>query len=91
MNIEVNDKDKITMTQTGLLESRNGKVVHVCFERQANGKTDYAEIVLPSRSVVNSRGFEDGELAQLRLYLKDQEKNILRSAKQINHDLIFNF
>lgn len=89
--MEISNQDKITMTQTGLLDGKNGKVVHVCFERKLGDRTDYAEIVLPSRRVVNSNGFEEGELAQLRLYLKDQEKNILKSAKQINHDLIYNF
>ena len=45
--------------------------------------------MLPSRSVVRSEGFEEGELAQLQLYLKGQEKDIVKTAKQIDHDLIF--
>ncbi|MDE6984388.1 MAG: hypothetical protein K2O99_07625, partial [Lachnospiraceae bacterium] len=77
------------MTHTGLLPGKSGKVIHVCFERKTDAGDDYAEIVLPSRSVVNSRGFDEGELAQLQLYLKDQEKSIIKNAKQINHDLIF--
>ena len=81
--------EKITMTHTGLLAGKKGKVIHVCFERKTNGGSDYAEIVLPSRKVVNSRGFDDGELAQLGLYLKGREKSIIKNAKQINHDLIF--
>lgn len=89
MDIRINDSNKITMTHTGLLPGKSGKVIHVCFERKASDRDDYAEIVLPSRKVVNSRGFDDGELAQLQLYLKEQEKSIIQNAKQINHDLIF--
>lgn len=89
MDIKINDGDKVTMTHTGLLPGKSGKVIHVCFERKINDRDDYAEIVLPSRTVVNSRGFDEGELAQLQLYLKEQEKSIIQNAKQINHDLIY--
>lgn len=89
MDIKINDGDKVTMTHTGLLPGKSGKVIHVCFERKMDDRDDYAEIVLPSRKVVNSRGFDEGELAQLQLYLKEQEKSIIQNAKQINHDLIF--
>ena len=89
MELKINDYDKITMTHTGLLPGKSGKVIHVCFERKTDDRNDYAEIILPSRNVVNSRGFDEGELAQLQLYLKEQEESIIRNAKQINHDLIF--
>ncbi|MDE7267045.1 MAG: hypothetical protein K2N89_06240 [Lachnospiraceae bacterium] len=89
MKININDAEKITMTHTGLLPGKKGKVIHVCFERNTQKRKDYAEIVLPSRKVVNSKGFDEGELAQLCLYLKGQEKTIIKNAKQINHDLIF--
>ncbi len=89
MDIKINDSGRITMTHTGLLPGKKGKVIHVCFERRTDDRDDYAEIVLPARTVVNSRGFDEGELAQLQLYLKEQEKNIIQNAKQINHDLIF--
>lgn len=89
MNLQITDNDKITMTHTGLLPGKKGKVIHVCFERKANNRNDYAEIVLPGRNVVNARGFDEGELAQLRLYLKEQEKDIIKNAKQLDHDLIF--
>ena len=36
-----------------------------------------------------SKGFDEGELAWLQLYLKDKEKKIIKNAKQLNHDLIF--
>lgn len=89
MDIKINDGDKITMTHTGLLPGKNGKVIHVSFERRTDDRDDYAEIVLPSRSVVHSKGFDEGEIAQLQLYLKEQEKSIIKNAKQINHDLIY--
>lgn len=89
MDIKINDSDKITMTHTGLLAGKSGKVIHVCFERKTTQRDDYAEIVLPSRNVVNVRGFDEGEIAQLQLYLKEQEKSIIKNAKQINHDLIY--
>ena len=83
MDIRINDSDRITMTHTGLLPGKKGKVIHVCFERKTEDRNDYAEIVLPSRTVVNSKGFDEGELAQLQLYLKEQEKSIIKNAKQI--------
>ena len=86
MDIKINDSDKITMTHTGLLAGKSGKVIHVCFERKTADRDDYAEIMLPSR---NARGFDEGEIAQLQLYLKEQEKSIIKNAKQINHDLIY--
>ena len=70
MDIKINDGDKVTMTHTGLLPGKSGKVIHVCFERKMDGRDDYAEIVL-------------------QLYLKEQEKSIIKNAKQINHDLIY--
>lgn len=88
-DIKLKDADKITMTHTGLIAGKKGKVIHVSFERKVGNKRDYAELLLPSRRVVKSEGFEEGELAQLQLYLKGQEKDIVKNAKQINHDLIF--
>lgn len=89
MNFQIKDADKIVMTHTGLIPGKKGKVIHVSFERKLDNRRDYAEIVLPSRKVVRSEGFDEGELAQLRLYLKGQEKRIVKDARQINHDLIF--
>ncbi len=89
MDFQIKDADKIVMTHTGLIPGKKGKVIHVSFERKLDNRRDYAEIVLPSRKVVRSEGFDEGELAQLRLYLKGQEKRIVKDAKQINHDLIF--
>lgn len=89
MNYTFRDPDKLTMTYTGLLPGKKGKIILVSFERKTNNGTDYAEIQLPSRKILNSKGFDEGELAQLQIYLKGQEKEIIRNAKQINHDLIY--
>jgi hypothetical protein len=88
MDLKLND-EKITMTHTGMVPGKKGKVIHVCFERKKNNGNDYAEIILPSRKVISSKGFDEGEIEQLKLYLKQQEKTIIQNAKQINHDLIF--
>lgn len=90
MNYTLKDPDKITMTHTGLIQGKKGKVIHVCFERKSNTGNDYAELILPSRNILNSKGFDEGELAQLQLFLKTQEKEIINAAKQINHDIIYN-
>lgn len=79
----------VTMTHTGLIQGKKGKVIHVSFERKTDTGRDYAEFMLPSRKLLNNQGFDEGEVAQLQLYLKDQEKQIIREAKQINHDMIF--
>lgn len=89
MDFDIKNADKIVMTHTGLLPGKKGKVIHVCFERKHDNRRDYAELILPSRNVVRAEGFDEGELAQLRLYLKGQERQIVKEAKQINHDLIF--
>ncbi|MBE5875439.1 MAG: hypothetical protein E7290_00975 [Lachnospiraceae bacterium] len=79
----------VTMTHTGLIPGKKGKVIHVSFERKTDSGRDYAEFQLPSRKLLHNEGFDEGELAQLQLYLKGQEKQIIRDAKQINHDMIF--
>lgn len=89
MNDTLRDADKITMTYTGLLPGKKGKVIHVSFERKTERGNDYAELVLPSRKVLNAKGFDEGELAQLQIFLKGQEKEIIKNAKQINHDVIY--
>lgn len=88
--LNINNAEKITMTHTGLIAGKNGKFIHVCFERDDDKKKSYAEIVLPGRKVLKNDGFEEGEIAQLQVFLKDKEKEIVNRAKQINHDLIFN-
>ena len=89
MNLSIRDADKIVMTHTGLLQGKKGKIIHVCFERNISNKKDFVEIQLPSRKVIRSEGFDEGEIAQLKIYLKEQEKNIVKTAKQINRDLIY--
>ena len=89
MNSTLRDSDKITMTHTGLLPGKKGKLIHVSFERNTEHGKDYAELVLPSRNVLSSKGFDEEELVQLQFYLKTQEKDIIANAKQINHDMIF--
>jgi hypothetical protein len=81
--------ENITMTHTGLIPGKKGKVIHVCFERKRDNGNDYAEIILPSRKVLSSKGFDEGEIEQLRLYLKQQEETIKKNAKQIDHNIIF--
>ena len=89
MDFGIRDADKIVMTHTGLIQGKKGKIIHVCFERNIGNKKDFIEIQLPSRKILHSQGFDEGEIAQLKLYLKEQEKNIVKTAKQINRDLIF--
>ena len=53
MNNTLRDPDKITMTHTGLLPGKKGKLIHVSFERKTERGRDFAELVLPSRNVAN--------------------------------------
>ena len=89
MNNTLRDPDKITMTHTGLLPGKKGKLIHVSFERKTERGRDYAELVLRGGGGGGGGGGDDGELVQLQLYLKSQEKDIIQNAKQINHDMIF--
>lgn len=79
----------VTMTHTGLIPGKKGKVIHVSFEQKTDTGRNYAEFQLPSRKLLKNEGFDEGEIAQLQLYLKGQEKQIIHDAKQINHDMIF--
>ena len=55
MNNTLRDPDKITMTHTGLLPGKKGKLIHVSFERKTERGRDFAELVLPSRNVLSSK------------------------------------
>lgn len=81
--------ENITMTQSGLIPGKKGKIVHVSFERANGLKKDFAELVMPSGRVLSNQGFLEEEIAQMRIYLKAHKHEIFVTAKQINHDMIF--
>ena len=46
MNNTLRDPDKITMTHTGLLPGKKGKLIHVSFERKTERGRDFAEAAM---------------------------------------------
>lgn len=73
--------DDISLTYTGIMKQGDAKVVKVRFAR--NGEKDFAEGVIPGGKIEKSQGFSDKELASLRFYLKANEKDLIRKAKEI--------
>lgn len=73
-------QDEVTFTHSSIL-SREGKpYVSVRFERGS----DMAEGGVPSCSITESKGFSREEVLQLEEYLKENARDILKSAKNIS-------
>ena len=85
---ELQNADKIKMTHTGLIPGKNGKVIHVIFERETPEKRSYAELVLPSRKVLKNEGFEEEHIGISDVRI---EKEILirclKSHKKIDKNI----
>lgn len=73
--------EEVRMTYSGVVPQKGGgRIVHVVFER---GK-DIAEGIVPPGKIVKSSGFTEEEVAQLKIYLKQQEAEILAKAKEVH-------
>ena len=73
--------EEMRMTYSGVVPQKGGgRIVHVVFER---GK-DIAGGVVPPGRIEKSSGFTEEEVAQLKIYLKQQEAEILAKAKEVH-------
>lgn len=79
----VSNSENITMTYSSLLMKEGKKAICVRFERNSNGKTDYAEATLPNHIIERQNGFSEEEISQLEFYLKVNKDEILKNSKKI--------
>ncbi len=73
--------NEVSMTYTGIMKKGDEKIVRVRFTR--NGDKDFAECIVPGGKIESSKGFSQKELASLRFYLKANEDEIYKKAKEI--------
>lgn len=75
---------EMKFTYTGILHDKNGeKLVRVCFERQKEGKRQFAEGTVPAGKIDSSFGFSEEEIAKLEEYLKENSAEIMLRAREI--------
>lgn len=77
--IMMEQKDEVTFTHSSLLSKEGKPYVSVRFERGE----DMAEGSVPACVIVTSSGFSKEEVVQLEGYLKQNARDILKSAKNI--------
>jgi len=63
--------NSIVLTHSDMEDTALGRRVRVYFERPNNSEFDFAEGELPSAEFSKSFGFSQGELLQLKRYLKN--------------------
>lgn len=73
--------EDVSLTYTGIMKKGDEKIVRVRFTR--NGEKDFAEGIVPGGKIEKSKGFTEKELASLRFYLKANESEIYKKAKEI--------
>lgn len=73
--------EDVSLMYTGIMKKGDKKIVRVRFTR--NGEKDFAEGIVPGGKIENSKGFTEKELASLRFFLKANEDEIYKKAKEI--------
>lgn len=73
------NENEIKLTYSCLLPRGKEKIVRITFER-ANG---FAEGIVPDGKIEKQKGFQEEEVVQLELYLKQNKDQIMKKAKEI--------
>lgn len=81
----MNRSEEVTFTYSGVVRKDGKNAVCVRFERKRNGKTDYAEGLVPSCTITKQEGFSEEEQKGLINYLKENDEEIRKKAKELNH------
>lgn len=87
--MENHDNEQLKMTYSGIMRKNKEKVVHVRFERTVDGKTEFAEGILPDCLVEKSIGFTLEECKALEFYMKENCDSIFEQAQKINDDVFW--
>ncbi|PXV89462.1 hypothetical protein C8E03_106113 [Lachnotalea glycerini] len=74
-----NVNNELKMTHSCILSRGKEKIVRVTFESE----TAYAEGIVPSGIIEKQNGFTEDEVKQLELYLKLNQDDIMKKAKEI--------
>lgn len=77
--------EELTFTYSGVVAKDHRNAVCVRFERKRNGKTEYAEGLLPDAKITEQTGFSAEEIAGLEEYLRENSEDIRKKAKELNN------
>lgn len=82
----MDNNSEVSMTHSGVLHDKEGKAfVCVRFERKnEKGSIDEAEMRVPGGKVLKNAGFTEDEVSQIVAYLKENEEEIKKKAKEIS-------
>lgn len=81
--------EEMRMTYSSVMRKGKEKVVHIRFERVVDGKTEFAEGLLPEGLIEKSIGFTIEECKALEFYMKENCAQIFEQAQKINDDVFW--
>ncbi len=84
-----NKHEEMRMTYSSVMRKGKEKVVHIRFEREVDGKTEFAEGILPECLIEKSIGFTLEECKALEFYMKENCESIFEQAQKINDDVFW--
>lgn len=84
-----NNSEEMRMTYSSVMRKGKEKVVHIRFERETDGKTEFAEGLLPDCLIEKSIGFTLEECKALEFYMKENCESIFAQAQKINDDVFW--
>ena len=81
----MNRNEELTFTYSGIVNKDGRNAVCVRFERKRDGRTDFAEGLVPSCTITKQEGCTEEELEGLTAYLRENDQEIRRKAKELNN------
>ena len=84
-----NKNEELRMTHSSVMRKGKEKVVHIRFEREVDGKIEFAEGLLPACLIEKSIGFSLEECKALEFYMTEHCKEIFEQAQKINDDVFW--
>lgn len=71
---------EITMSVSSMTRTNDEKAIYVLF----TDKEKKAEFSVPGCKLISNNGFEDDDIAQLKMYLENEKDTIFQMAKEVN-------
>ncbi|MGN0484687.1 MAG: hypothetical protein ACI4HI_14150 [Lachnospiraceae bacterium] len=81
----MNEKEEVKLTFSGVLVKNGERLIQVRFERENGNGLDVAEGTLPAGTIHSSKGYSEEEIAQLQIYLQQNQAEIMKKAKELNN------
>lgn len=72
----------IVMTHSGVIEEKGFDHIKVHFERPNEKGFDFIDLKLPGTFVINSYGFSEDEILELKEYARDNEPLVWELARE---------